>query len=219
MTLVSRVYYGCAASRNKGTCDNRSTIRLDRLEETILKGIQENLVTPELTQVFIKEYTKEINRLRSEATTDAEHSRKRITKVEQQIGNIVEAVANGRSSNTLLDKLDALEAEKIQLFKDRSTPEPTPVRLHPNLADLYTRKVDNLRECLCDEGTRPEAIGIVRSLVEEIRLHPIDGELHIELKGDLATLLGFASSKEKRPGSNNDPSRTEWLVAGTCNRR
>ncbi|MEE9297190.1 MAG: zinc ribbon domain-containing protein, partial [Phycisphaerae bacterium] len=48
MTLISRVYYGCAANRNKGTCNNRLTIRLDRLEEAVLRGLQENLVTPEL---------------------------------------------------------------------------------------------------------------------------------------------------------------------------
>ena len=55
----------------------------------------------------------------------------------------------------------------------------------------------------------------MRSLVEEIRLHPADGELKIELIGDLATLLGFANEPTKKePGSKRDPGRTKWLVAG-----
>ena len=56
----------------------------------------------------------------------------------------------------------------------------------------------------------------MRSLVEQIRLHPADGELKIELIGDLATLLGFANKPAKKePGSKGDPGRTTSLVAGT----
>jgi hypothetical protein len=58
--------------------------------------------------------------------------------------------------------------------------------------------------------------------VDEIRLHPIDGKLQIELKGDLATLVGFADQYDpdtKKPGSTGDPSSTKWLVAGARSRR
>jgi hypothetical protein len=72
MTLLSRVYYGCAASRNKVTCTNRLTMRLDRLEEAVLCGLQSHLLTPELTATFVREYTAEVNRLGSEA--EAIHS-------------------------------------------------------------------------------------------------------------------------------------------------
>ena len=58
--------------------------------------------------------------------------------------------------------------------------------------------------------------------VDEIRLHPIDDKLQIELIGDLATLLGFAENKDednKKPGSSGDPGSTKWLVAGARNQR
>ena len=44
-----------------------------------------------------------------------------------------------------------------------------------------------------------------------------DGQLQIELIGDLATLLGFADKNrrdKKKPGSLGDPGSTKWLVAG-----
>ena len=69
------------------------------------------------------------------------------------------------------------------------------VRIHPNVADLYVSKVNGLRNALNEDGAREEAAQILRSLVDEIRLHPIDGQLQIELIGDLATLLGFAEKK------------------------
>ena len=62
-----------------------------------------------------------------------------------------------------------------------------------------------------------EAAQILRGLVDEIRLHPVDNQLQIELIGDIATLLGFAEKNgppSKKPGSSGDPGSTKWLVAG-----
>ncbi len=217
MTLISRVYYGCAANRNKGTCNNRLTVRLDRLEEAVLQGLQENLVTPELTEVFVREYTREINRLRAEASAIHTQSRQRLDDINRRVANIVDAIAAGRSGTALLDKLEALESEKAELEANKSHSAPEPVRLHPNIAEHYVTKVSDLRNYLNKENARREATQILRSLVDEIRLHPIDGELQIELIGDLAALLSFADhgeSPKEKPGSSFDPGRTKWLVAG-----
>ena len=60
-----------------------------------------------------------------------------------------------------------------------------------------------------------EAAQMLRSLIEEVRLHPIDGELRIELVGDLARLIGFASDPAvQKLGFMRNPGSTEWLVAG-----
>ena len=217
MTLTSRIYYGCATSRNKGMCENRLTMRLDRLEEAVLQGLQERLLTPELTKTFVREYTREVNRLRAEATATHDGTRQRLTTLNRQIANIVDTVAVGRASPALLDRLEKLETEKDHLERDLAGPAPEPVRFHPNVADLYVSKVNGLREALNEDGPREEAAEILRSLVDEIRLHSIDGELQIELIGDLATLLIFAEQKEadkEMPGSLGKPGRTKWLVAG-----
>ena len=197
--------------------NNRLTLRLDRLEETVLRGLQENLVTPELTEVFVREYTKEINRLRAEESAIHTQSRQRLDDINKQVANIVDAIAAGRSGTALLDKLEALESEKAELEANKSHPAPEPVRLHPNIAEHYVTRVSDLRNYLNKEDSRVEAAQILRSLVDEIRLHPIDGNLQIELIGDLAALLGFAQTKHagnKKPGSSRDPGRTKWLVAG-----
>ena len=180
MTLSSRVYFGCAASRNKGTCDNRLTIRLDRLEDAVLSGLQERLVTPQLTKTFVEEYTREINRLRAQATAKHDLTGKRLTAVCCQINNIVTAVADGQVRPALLDRLDELEHEKRGLEREMYEAKPDPIRLHPNITKLYVEKVANLREALNEDETRDEATTILRTLIDEIRLHPIDGDLQIE---------------------------------------
>ena len=217
ISLVSRVYYGCSTRRNKGTCQNHLTVRLDRLEEAVLLGLQERLLTPELTRAFVQEYTREINRLRAEASASHEGTENRLATLHRQIDNIVDAVATGNASPALLDRLNKLELDKKELENDLTAPAPEPVRLHPNIADLYVSKVSDLRNALNEDGTREEAVLILRDLVDEIRLHPVDNQLRIELIGDIATLLGFAEKNEprsKKPGSSGDPGSTKWLVAG-----
>ena len=222
VSLVSRVYYGCAASRNKGTCDNRLTLRSDHLEEAVLRGIQESLLTPELTAEFVREYAKETNRLLAEQSATQSRAHVRLKALDTQINNIVEAVASGKSSPALLDRLETLEKEKQTISDQATEPPSNTVRLHPNIADHYSEMVADLRASLNHEDDRDHAATIIRSLIDEIRLHPIGGELHIELVGDIATLVGFADANvtnKKRPGSDTDPGRTKWLVAGARNRR
>ena len=142
--------------------------------------------------------------------------------LDTQINNIVEAVASGKSSPALLDRLETLEKEKQTISDQATEPPSNTVRLHPNIADHYSEMVADLRACLNHEDDRDHAATIIRSLIDEIRLHPIGGELHIELVGDIATLVGFAEANvtnKKRPGSDTDPGRTKWLVAGARNRR
>jgi len=222
MSLVSRIYYGCSARHNKGTCSNRLTMRLDRLEESVLRGLQEQLVTPQLTETFVREYTAEINRIRAEATSSRTATERRLSALNRKIGNIVETVSSGRASDALLDRLETLETEKAGLEAEASLPAPDPVRLHPNIAGLYTEKVGDLRSALNRDDTRTEAATILRGLVDEIRLHPVDGALQIELKGELANLLSFANTSDtakNKPGPHGGRGCTESLVAGARNHR
>src|SRR5208283_5168478 len=65
-TLVGARHYGCANAHNRGTCDNRLTIRRDVLEETVLRGLKDKLLQPELIHEFVTTYQQEYNRLRRE---------------------------------------------------------------------------------------------------------------------------------------------------------
>ena len=157
-----------------------------------------------------------------EASSRHVETERRLILVNGQVDNIVEAVAGGRSSSALLDRLEVLESEKEKLERELIEAEPDPIRLHPNVAQLYVDKVANLRDALNIDGAREEAAAILRTLIDEIRLHPTDGELHIELIGDLATLLDFAgeySPEITGPGYLGRPGRTKWLVAGARNHR
>ena len=81
-----------------------------------------------------------------------------------------------------------------------STPAP---RLHPNLAELYRRRVAELSEVLSSDDDA-EARELVRGLVEEIRLVPEEGKLRIEVRGELGAILRLAAGAGG-PGMSSRP--------------
>jgi len=66
--------------------------------------------------------------------------------------------------------------------------------------------------------TRTEASEALRGLIDAIVLTPNHGELQIELKGDLAAMLG-AAQNEKRSPETGDLSPQVVMVAGAYNQR
>ena len=61
---ISKTHLGCATARNKGTCHNRLGIGREALEQTILNGLKQHLMDPELFKEFCAEFIREVNRLR-----------------------------------------------------------------------------------------------------------------------------------------------------------
>ncbi len=85
------------------------------------------------------------------------------------------------------------------------------MRLHPNLAEVYRQKIQNLRDALNQDDSRADAAGLLRSLIDEIRLVPVDGQLDIYLVGNLAAILDLC--EKKHPGAS-DTGVQITLVAG-----
>jgi site-specific DNA recombinase len=210
--LVGARHYGCANARNRGTCSNRLTIRRDALEETVLRGLKDNLLQPELIQEFVTAYQQEYNRLRRQQANEQAAAHAELAKVERQIRNIIEAVKDGLFMPSMKDEAAALEERKARLLGLTREQAQEPPMLHPGLADVYRRKVEKLREALNKEELRSEAAEILRSTIEAIRLVPEDGELAIELVGELAGILALGQEKSPRPFGSGAGQVT--LVAG-----
>ena len=63
------------------------------------------------------------------------------------------------------------------------------MRLHPNPEDDYRGKVMALRDLLHEEGTKAEALDIVRGLIQEVDLDDRPGQTsEIELVGHIAAM-------------------------------
>jgi site-specific DNA recombinase len=48
--------YGCSNARNRGTCNNRLTIRGDVIEASVPSGLSTHLMEPEFVKEFVAEF-------------------------------------------------------------------------------------------------------------------------------------------------------------------
>ena len=112
---ISQEHFGCATARNKGTCSNLTTIKREELEATVLNGLQHHLMDPGLCEVFAEEYTRHMNKLRSERNASLEGYRAELVKVRKDIDRVIEAIIDGVPGSQVKDKMTRLEARKQEL--------------------------------------------------------------------------------------------------------
>jgi len=180
---ISKNLFGCAAARNRGTCDNRLNIRLDTLEETVLSGLRKRLMAPELFKAFCEEFHRELNRQRIEDTAQADSKRLELAQVERRIRRIVELITEDDApARALKQELTTLEARQDTLQRELAeTTAPAPL-LHPNLAEVYRQQVEQLHHALHDPATRdePYLVGHRSDIIwhASSRFKPIDGSSH-----------------------------------------
>ncbi len=213
-TKISQNLFGCATARNKGTCNNRLNIRTDTIEEIILNGLKDNLMDPDLFKDFAQEFVAEVNRMRMEETADIDAARSEHNRVENQIDKLVMAIADGADAlplNTKIKELVGRQKELQDMLDHASDPEPL---IHPNLAEIYRAKIENLSSLIYDPQFKAEAFDIIRSLIYEVRLIPENGILRIELKGELAGILSLCDAKKRPATSYEERAEQIKMVAG-----
>jgi DNA invertase Pin-like site-specific DNA recombinase len=219
-TVIGDGRYACANHVNRGTCDNRRTVSRVAIERRVLSGLKERLLAPELVAEFVREFHAQCNQEAREA--EAAHSTidRELADVERRLAQILAAIEQGVVTATTKERLLELESRrdalKAQLAYTRQ--RPTMPRLHPNLAEVYRRKVADLEVALNVPEDRPEAHAALRRLIDGIVLHPgaKRGEVTAEMHGEIVALWQLMGRKEK---TRTSPEVRVSLVAGACNQR
>jgi len=212
---VSANHYGCSNARNKGTCDNRLTVRQDELEGLVLGALQSRLMDPALLEEFCAEYTSYQNKLRSEKNATLIAARTAHEKLAREKENLIRAIKDGVPAAEVKDDLARVtkRREELEAILDGATEEP--VILHPNMAEFYRRQVASLAAALNAEENHAEAADLIRSLVDRITLTPnAEGKLEIDLFGDLAGILTMAANKNRPLGKSDLSVQQVKVVAG-----
>lgn len=213
--MAGRNRLACFGAREKGTCDNRLTIRRDEVEARVLKALEEKLLNQELFEEFCEEFTREMNRLRMEHRASLSAAEREIERIEIRRKKLIEMVMNGVAPSEVRDEMNANAARREELKAKLAAVDDPPPLLHPEMAGIYRAKVTGLARALQDPDSRSEATDALRGLVDAIVLTPDEaGEaLQIELRGNLAAMLG-ATVQTKRSSEPDDLSLQVSLVAG-----
>jgi site-specific DNA recombinase len=222
---IGKDYIACSTARRQGTCTNRASIRRSEIERWIVEALRHQLMAPDLVSEFVRTFNDEINR----TSRDRDHRREGLQReqkdLERRIDTLLDAFASGALKGpSVQTKLETLEARQGEVAKGLAGLLDEPVRLHPNLAAIYRRKVAALQNLLENDATRTEAVEIIRSLVDQVIFRPTaEAGLEVELVGDIARMVHLAqNSNEDSPVSgavHDEFARSVKVVAGARNQR
>ena len=187
--------YACMTHVRSGGCDNSRTIGREALEARVLDGLKHKLMTPEVAAEAMRAYADETNRLNRERRTNGEVYRRTLADIERKLRDIVAAIEDGGYTRILSDRLRELETQQDEIT-ERLARAPVDIPdIHPNVADIYRRKVARLADALNHPEDSHEATAALRGLIERIVLTPGSkrGELHATLHGELGTIIEWVA--------------------------
>jgi hypothetical protein len=103
----------------------------------------------------------------------------------------VSAIEDGGYTCMLTSRLKELEARQEALQQRLARAPETLPDIHPNVAEIYRRKVEHLAEALKRPEDRHQAAEAIRGLIERVTLTPgrKRGQIDATLHGELGTIL------------------------------
>lgn len=209
----------CATYREKGTCTNRRTPERLRVEQRVLDGLREKILSPEAVASYVRNY-RAAAKARKRAQADRRAPlEKRLGEVTRGIERVIDAIVDGTATAPMKARMKALDEERIaieaELAQEISQVQEEPVELHPGAATAYAKMVKELQATLAEFSAgetrnQRDLVEAVRGLVEKIVITPETqergGPIKITLHGTLARFM--------EGGEQDANVRSLALVAG-----
>lgn len=183
----------CYHNRDTGTCDHKRRLPLAALERRVLAAVEAHLGSPELVREYVLAYHRAAASRRADDAKARTGLARKLAATEREAARLIDAIAKGTPPELVNPRLHELAAQRAALAAARDAVPATTVALHPAAADVYRRKIADLKAALTETGEarRAQAFAIVRELVERIvvkRTAPYQ-PAELEIHGRLATLL------------------------------
>lgn len=175
----------CATRRQKGpaACQNDRTVVLSSVTERIVAGIRRQLLKPEMAEQFVRTYNAERKKRRAERKRTAGRAATRLREVESGISNLVDAITKVGATDSMLEQMQSLEAEKRELVAAVEPVDDTVIELHPNVVGDYQRAVNDLIGILSAEApVLATARQRFAAVIDHIAVHPLPGRGCVELR-------------------------------------
>lgn len=194
--------YACTNHVAGRGCTNARTLDRKELEARVLSGLRDRMMTPEAAAAAMRAYAEETNRLNRERRLSADTNHRALAETEKAIKEIVRIIEQGGYHRALSDRLTELEAKQDDL---KARLADVPVKdipdIHPNIADLYRRRIERLTEALSHPDDALEATAAIRQVIDRIVITPGETrrDLTVTLHGDLGTILDWIERTGK-PG-------------------
>jgi hypothetical protein len=191
-------------------CTNALFVRRDELEESLLRGLAESVLRTEAIDYIIAKMEDSLREHYQKLDSDLERLRQRRQQLEGEIGRLVQAIAEGQSSKSLMATITERETE-LKVITDKLL-EPGPGSLRETLENLKTialKRLAALRELI----SHPESIDQARVVLAEhfgsFKLEAVEekGEWSYRARGKVDF---FGDSALARTGGAEGQNRTGY---------
>ncbi|WP_235210000.1 hypothetical protein [Sphingobium sp. Ant17] len=155
------------------------------------------MMTAEVAAEAIRTYVEENNRINHQRRASEIADRTDLQKVLKAIKGLVTLAKEGKGTRALVDELLELEAQE-DAIRARLAAAPADVPdIHPNISEIYRRKVERLTHALSQPEERQEAADALRALIERIELTPgaKRGEVNAMLYGEFGRILEWIEQR------------------------
>jgi len=217
--IIMNDRFGCLNHHRRGTCSNNRTIRRPVIEQRVLSGLTDRLVSAEAVAEAVRAYHEEMNRQNHARRAQTDADCQVLPKIERALKGIMAAIEDGMYQPAMKARMAELERQKAEIeARLRDAPANLP-DVNPNVAEVYRRKIERLADALADSQANQEAASAIRSVIGDVVLTPGErrGEINATLRGELLAILDIAS------GGNNPttamPGVITNAVAGPRNQR
>jgi hypothetical protein len=97
--------------RGKGICGNKLLIRRQALETQLLGGLQQRVLNPEVVEATLETLEKQLVRAMNRQGDQSAEYQARVDMIQKQIRNCTDAICQGKSYPSLIEKLSELEQD------------------------------------------------------------------------------------------------------------
>ena len=108
-------YYRCRGKQEKKTSCTSSRVLVDEVEDFVLRGLCDGLLNEESISNLLGKFKKEAQNKAIESVSDAITLNERLDEINAQSENLVTAIMDMGGSDTIRNKLKALEDERKKI--------------------------------------------------------------------------------------------------------
>jgi site-specific DNA recombinase len=168
--------YVCSGYFNRGICTNKLYIRHDELEERLLGKLQTELLQPKAIELAIESFGRQLRSSLANVSNELTEMRSRKEKLEREIRNFTQAIAESGHSKYILEEISVREKE-ISGITNRllsSTPDSIQTQIE-EVRRLVEGGIQTLQSLYREES--PAAKQELRRHLSAVLMFPLeDGE-------------------------------------------
>jgi site-specific DNA recombinase len=173
--ISCRTSYCCATHKDRGTCSNGFKVKRATIENVLLAGIKDSLLSEEAYKLF----EAEARAMLKQAKPDPGAARRRIAEAKRDLDNLMKAITAGIITPTTKAALEegerAMAAAQAEL---QAIEKFEPTQMLPRAREIYRGLVATL-EAVEDVNAAREAL---RALIGDVKLIPENGTLTAEIQ-------------------------------------